>query len=320
MDTSDYEKRFREIKEKQGRTVKDNTVRNNSKMIAKIVSGTKQSVWLDPDAVVDWVEAGKLSMTTQRNYYSLMLAMANWEWEFGKDASLMDRLAEILDGYITKIKDLEKQINLNKQSRKVSAAKVEQQVAPSMVYDIIDGLYNNGHDAEALILSILMNFPYRAEVGTLVYMKLMDYKRKVKEVGGIKNLDKNYLVVGSKKMFVSRSDYKTFGTYGTILNDIDDKTLQKTIRKYIAKHKVESGGSMFGFNDRQEVSKRLGYLTKKIAGVSLGPAAVVKVMLSNTEFKGLAEAADFLREASRIRGTALNVLQDVYLHKKSLED
>jgi len=317
MNTSDYEKRFREIKEKQGRTVKDNTVRNNAKMIAKIVSGTKQNVWLDPDVVVDWVEAGKLSMTTQRNYYSLMLAMANWEKEFSQDVDMID---EIIQEYVTRIKDLEKQINLNKQSRKVSAAKVEQQVAPSMVYDIIDGLYNNGHDAEALILSILMKYPYRAEVGTLVYIKLMDYKRKVKEVGGIKSLDKNYLVVGSKKMFVSRSDYKTFGTYGTILNDIDDKTLQKTIRKYIAKHKVESGGSMFGFNDRQEVSKRLGYLTKKIAGVSLGPAAVVKVMLSNTDFKGLAEAADFLREASRIRGTAVNVLQDVYLHRAKLED
>ena len=320
MNTSDYEKRFREIKEKQGRTVKDNTVRNNAKMIAKIVSGTKQSVWMDPDAVVDWVTSGNLSKTTQRNYYSLMLAMANWEWEFGKNASLMDRLAEILDGYITKIKGFEKEINLNKQSRKVSAAKEEQQVAPSMVYDIIDGLYNNGHDAEALILSILMKYPYRAEVGTLVFIKLMEYKKKVKEVGGIKNLDKNYLVMGAKKMFVSRSDYKTFDTYGTILNDIDDKVLQKTIRKYIKKHRVESGASMFGFNDRQEVSKRLGYITKKIAGVSLGPAAVVKIMLSNSDFKGLAEAADFLRESSRIRGTAINVLQDVYLHKRALED
>ena len=320
MNTSDYEKRFTEIKEKQGRTVKDNTVRNNAKMIAKIVSGTKQSVWMDPDAVVDWVTSGNLSKTTQRNYYSLMLAMANWEWEFGKNASLMDRLAEILDGYITKIKGFEKEINLNKQSRKVSAAKEEQQVAPSMVYDIIDGLYNNGHDAEALILSILMKYPYRAEVGTLVFIKLMEYKKKVKEVGGIKNLDKNYLVMGAKKMFVSRSDYKTFDTYGTILNDIDDKVLQKTIRKYIKKHRVESGASMFGFNDRQEVSKRLGYITKKIAGVSLGPAAVVKIMLSNSDFKGLAEAADFLRESSRIRGTAINVLQDVYLHKRALED
>ena len=320
MNTSDYEKRFTEIKEKQGRTVKDNTVRNNAKMIAKIVSGTKQSVWMDPDAVVDWVTSGNLSKTTQRNYYSLMLAMANWEWEFGKNASLMDRLAEILDGYITKIKGFEKEINLNKQSRKVSAAKEEQQVAPSMVFDIIDGLYNNGHDAEALILSILMKYPYRAEVGTLVFIKLMEYKKKVKEVGGIKNLDKNYLVMGAKKMFVSRSDYKTFDTYGTILNDIDDKVLQKTIRKYIKKHRVESGASMFGFNDRQEVSKRLGYITKKIAGVSLGPAAVVKIMLSNSDFKGLAEAADFLRESSRIRGTAINVLQDVYLHKRALED
>jgi len=43
-------------------------------------------------------------------------------------------------------------------------------------------------------------------------------------------------------------------------------------------------------------------------------------MLSNQKFKGMAEAADFLKESSRIRGTALNVLQDVYLHKAKLED
>lgn len=321
MELSDYESRFRQIKEKQGRTVKDNTVKNNAKMIKKIVSATRPNVWLNPTIVEEWVSSGDFSNTTRRNYYSLMLAMANWEKEIsisGPDSS--KELTDTIDAYVKRIKDLEKEINTDKKARKVSNTKKEQQVAPSMVYDIITGMYHNGHDAEALILSILMKIPYRAEVGTLIYMKLMDYKKMVKKVGGIKNLDKNYLVMGSKKMFVSRSDYKTFDTYGTILNDIEDKVLQKTIRKYITKHKVESGSSMFGFTNRQEVSKRLGYLTKKIAGVSLGPAAVVKIMLSNQTFKDMAEVGDFLRESSRIRGTAVNVLQDVYLHKTKLED
>ena len=319
MDISEIETRYRAIKEKQGRTVKDNTVKNNAKMIKKIVAGTKEKVWLDASATEEWVESptNSFSKTTKRNYYSVMLAMANWEKEFSDGVDMID---EIIDGYVTKIKDLEKQIVADKQARKVSDKKMEQQVAPDMIYDIIQGLRENKHYIEALIMDILMKYPYRAEVGTLHYMKLMDYKKMVKNVGGIKNLQKNYMVVGSNKMFVSRSDYKTFTTYGTILNDINDKQLAKKIRKFIKDNNLSSGMSMFGFSSNQELSRRLAYLTNKIAGISLGPAAIVKIQLSNHKLTDMAEVADFLKESSRIRGTALNVLQDVYLHSTKLED
>ena len=318
------ETRFKEIKEKQGRSVKDNTVKNNAKMIKKIADanypviaeeGSGLPIWLDPAVVEAWVESpNAFSMTTQRNYYSVMLAMANWEQLIGKKYG---DVSETIQAYVERIKDLEKQINKDKQARKVSSAKKEQQVAPSMVYDVIEGLRANDHEAEALILDILMKYPYRAEVGTFKLLTELSEYRSLKKKG--KNTE-NYLVLGKRKIMVSRSDFKTFSTYGTIENEIKDPTLKKKIREYVEKNEIKPMQPLFGFTDKQEVSKRLAYLTKKIAGVSLGPAAVVKIMLSNEKFKDMAEAADFLRESSRIRGTALNVLQDVYLHQTKLED
>ena len=217
----------------------------------------------------------------------------------------------------------------DKQARKVSDKKVEQQVAPSMVYDIIEGLKKNNFHEEAVILEILMKYPYRAEVGTLHFMHLKTYnalKKKKAWPPALSTGLKNYLIVGKRKMIVSRSDYKTFDTYGTIENEIKDKAVKKSLNEWIDVRKNGEGGwlgemsPIFTFKDNQDVSKRLGYVTKKIAGISLGPAAIVKIMLSNQKFTDMAEAADFLREASRIRGTALNVLQDVYLHAAKLED
>ena len=69
MDISEIETRFRQIKEKQGRSVKDNTVKNNAKMIKKIMDGniTGKEIWLDPEAVEGWVESptNSFSKTTK---------------------------------------------------------------------------------------------------------------------------------------------------------------------------------------------------------------------------------------------------------------
>lgn len=337
MELSTIETRLRQIKEHQGRSVKDVTIKNNSKMILKIQLGVPDNspigVWKAPAVVQKWVESedNNFSKTTQRNYYSVMLAMANWDANFGpeKDESYAENFAEPIEFYIGMIKSLEKKILADKQARKVSDKKVEQQVAPSMVYDIIEGLKKNNFHEEAVILEILMKYPYRAEVGTLHFMHLKTYnalKKKKAWPPALSTGLKNYLIVGKRKMIVSRSDYKTFDTYGTIENEIKDKAVKKSLNEWIDVRKNGEGGwlgemsPIFTFKDNQDVSKRLGYVTKKIAGISLGPAAIVKIMLSNQKFTDMAEAVDFLREASRIRGTALNVLQDVYLHAAKLED
>ena len=328
MELATIEKRFAEIKKKiTGRDMKENTIKNNAKMILKLYTGVGTTSSIPTSNIEEWIDSQSFSLTTQRNYYSLMLAMIRWDIEFGEVGK---DLSSIQEFYIEKITDLEKVIQQNKMARVVSDKKVEQQISLFDMKQVIITLYAHGHEADELMLKILMKFPYRAEVGTLIYMKLMDYKKLVKSVGGINNLTKNYLVVGSSKMFVSRSDYKTFDKYGTILNDITtgesslaggpDKRLEKDIRKYLKDHKIVEGEPMFGYTDRQEVSKRLSYITKKYTDISMGPAAIVKVMLSSHKFKDMAEAADFLRESSRIRGTSLATLQDVYLHKSPLEE
>lgn len=307
----DIEHRFAEIKRRiTGRDLKENTIKNNARMIAKIMAATGGiPIWLYPDKVEEHLDNSKLSLTTKRNYTSLMLAMVNYEKQIAENNQVDDAIKR----YVSLIAEAEKQVATNKQERVVSAKKQEQQVMPSVVYDIVDGLNANKHHNLALIVEILMKYPYRAEVGTLIYYTLEDFNK-------LKHKTENYLVVGKRKIFVSRSDYKTSHKYGTIKNDIKEPDLKKKIREYIEMNDVESANSMFGFATAQDLSKRLGYITKKMTGISLGPAAIVKVMLSNHKFKDMASAADYLREASRVRGTSLSVLQDVYLHKSALED
>ncbi len=333
---------------RKARELKDNTLTNNSRLIMKILEDNKKTntpIWRDLGRVKSWLDSKGFSDATKRNYLSLLLEMNFWDIEIGEKTVFNYNQGETdtvsnqsVDGqggsqgvnltirrlarYKFLIETLEKRIQEKKGKREVSEKKKEQQVAPSVVTAMIDKMKEDGHVEEALIVQILMTYPYRAEVGSLDYVTLKSYNKLVKDAGGKENLKGNYLVVGSRgKMFVSRSAYKTFVNYGTIVNDIEDKKLKSAIHKYIREQKPAPNTPMFpSMTSNQDVSKKLNYLTKKYTGISLGPAALVKIMLSSAPFKDLADAADYLKEMSRIRGTALSTLQDVYLHSKALED
>jgi hypothetical protein len=312
------------------RTLKDNTLTNNARLIKKMIDSnpTKKTpiyrrVGLGAggntgaEELRDWLDSSGFSISTKRNYMQLAHEMTLYDSLYlpaPLQKNLEIGLTPTLKYQLYWIDKYESQIQEAKGKREVSEKKKEQQVSTSFVYDIIEGLRANNHEAEALIMDILMLYPYRAEVGTLNLQSLESYK-KLKKKGGKLG---NYLVVGKRKMMVSRSDYKTSDQYGMIENEITDKDLKKKIRDYIEKYEILENQQVFGYTDNQDVSKKLGYLTKKISGISLGPAAIVKVMLSNSPFKDLASAADFLKEMSRIRGTSLSTLQDVYLHSKGL--
>tara|TARA_R100000654_G_scaffold57109_1_gene83527 strand:+ start:1992 stop:3071 length:1080 start_codon:yes stop_codon:yes gene_type:complete len=305
------------------RELKDNTIANNSRLIKKMLDSNpkgKVPIYRRPDALNEWLDSSGFSDSTKRNYIQLAVEMTMYDQLFtqsttgGLQSNLKTGLNPTIKELMLQVDALEKKIQDAKGKREVSAKKKEQQVGSSVVYDVIAGLRANNHDAEALMLDILMKYPYRAEVGTLKLLTELAQYRYLKKKG----LKENYLVLGKRKIMVSRSDYKTSDQYGLIENDITDKGLKQRIREYVEKYDIKPRQPLFGYTDNQEVSKRLGYLTKKIAGVSLGPAAVVKIMLSDAPFKDLAEAADFLKEMSRIRGTSLSTLQDVYLHSKGL--
>lgn len=316
------------------RELKDNTIANNSRLIKKMLDSNpkgKTPIYRRPNDLGNWLREQGFSDSTMRNYFQLAIEMTMYDAEYtmtpdpnqnrtksrtGVDAQSQFGLNPTIRELGGLVDELEKKIQDAKGKRDVSAKKKEQQVGSSVVYDIIAGLRANNHDAEALILDILMKYPYRAEVGTLKLLTEPAQYRYLKKKG----LKENYLVMGKRKMMVSRSEYKTSDQYGLIENDITDKGLKQRIRDYVTKYDIKAKQPLFGFTDNQDVSKRLGYLTKKIAGVSLGPAAVVKIMLSDAPFKDLAEAADFLKEMSRIRGTSLSTLQDVYLHSKGLPE
>ena len=318
----------------------DTTIANNTRLIMKFVNYisalsdthpvfadeydigfVRINPWVSIEAIQYFLDNGagegkQFSDSTKRNYLSVILAMAKWTgYRFVSPRNLGWNVdyAKRIKWLVENIQAYQDKIIKDREARKVSPKKEAQQVSEGQAREVIARIREAGHEPEALIMEILLKYPYRAEVGTLKYITLDEYNKMKGQ------MTENYLVVGKRKMIISRSDYKTSATYGKIENEIKDKYLQKMLRKLIKGKEV--GESVFGFETAQNTTQRLFYLTKKYnEGVSLGPAALVKIMLSNQDFKDLASASDYLRESSRIRGTSLSVLQDVYLHKASLEE
>ena len=277
--------------------------------------------WMFWDLINNFLSHKPMSDSTKRNYWSVLNTMARWSNPRDEDYYEGIRLNKKNQAYYDMIQKYQKKIIKDREARKVSPKKVSQQVTEESVRQVIEAIRADGHEAEALIMEILLKYPYRAEIGTLRLISKEAYDKLVSEVGG-QNLKENYLVMNKVSgMRISRSNYKTFSTYGTIVNMIKDKYLQKALRSFVKARKISEGELVFGFETAQATSQRLFYLTQKYNnGMSLGPAALVKIMLSSQQFASMAEAADFLKESSRIRGTSLSVLQDVYLHKAKLEE
>jgi len=283
-------------------SISTGTLKGYTTNIAKLhkhVTGNSEIQDLDflkqKDKVDEYLS--KLSKGTKTNYYGVILT-----------------LLKTKDQELYKQYEKDKIANNFANKKKVMSDTNKDKLIDIKVYDeMLSKIKKAGLTQDYIMLRMLQLYPYRNEIGSFKIVPLKDFNK-------IKDKTDNYLVVGSKKLFVNRNNYKTSKIYGSINNDITDKKFKKELRQYI---KSLDGRTELFLNKLTgksmtpaETSNRLSYITNKYSELKLSTSSIFKIVLSNFKGQDMKEYTDFLVEMGRIRGTDPKTLIDYYIHKK----
>lgn len=314
-----YSNIFTELKVFHRRkSAKEITNTNNSKMIIKLKriyteksTDFDQRLWYyDIQTINELLQS--YSVSTKKNYYSLIIQLIDHDISIGNFGD-----KNILDEYLKLLEACRDQKKYNEENSIISEKKKEQQVGIQYLETLIDNIKD---DILSTIIIILLQYPIRAEVGTLRYITLKDFK-KLKDYN-----DYNYLIVGSKKLQLFRSKYKTHEYFGNKLHEITGRA-KKVLNQYMKDKDFSNNDLLFGFDTEQKLSQRLVYMTKKNGGISLSVNSIAKITIENNIQKILTQTdidpitlhkqvLTYLKSIGDIRGTSLKVLEDNYINEK----
>ena len=307
------------VKEHYGRKLaSQTTMNNNAKMFLKLAkTADKDNFYYDFPSVKKLLE--DYSVSTQINYITIILQLLEYDKiKLNKDTT---KVIELYKNYIDELHETKKSNAYNN----IASNDKKQAVLNLTITDlnnVITKLKQDGYFKDALIIEFLMEFPCRLEVSNLKYIKLDDYsklKRK-NELG-----DDNYIVIGSKKSYVSRGSYKTSDTYGRLEMELKPP-LKTKIFNYIKDNNINFNDSVFGYNP-QDLAKRLHYITGKMnKGVSISTNIICKLATTNnaidavggdTEiFDKIEKVNNAIEEVGKIRGTSKATMNNSYVIRK----
>ena len=307
------------VKEHYGRKLaSQTTMNNNAKMFLKLAkTADKDNFYYDFPSVKKLLE--DYSVSTQINYITIILQLL--EYDRIKLINDTTKVIELYKNYIDELHETKKSNAYNN----IASNDKKQAVLNLTITDlnnVITKLKQDGYFKDALIIEFLMEFPCRLEVSNLKYIKLDDYsklKRK-NELG-----DDNYIVIGSKKSYVSRGSYKTSDTYGRLEMELKPP-LKTKIFNYIKDNNINFNDSVFGYNP-QDLAKRLHYITGKMnKGVSISTNIICKLATTNnaidavggdTEiFDKIEKVNNAIEEVGKIRGTSKATMNNSYVIRK----
>jgi hypothetical protein len=215
------------------------TMTNNAKMFLKLQKiADKDNFYYDFTLVKKLLE--DYSVSTQINYITIILQLLEYD-----RIKLIKDTTKVIELYKNYIDGLQEQKKTNARDNIASNDKKQSVLNLTIndVNNVITKLKQEGYFKDALIVEFLMEFPCRLEVSNLKYIKLDDYtklKRK-NELG-----DDNYIVIGSKKSYVSRGGYKTSNTYGRLEMELKPP-LKTKIFNYIKDNNINFNESVFGY-------------------------------------------------------------------------
>jgi hypothetical protein len=247
----------------------------------------------------------KYSFTTQRNYCNAIVALLESE----------DKRDKVVIKHYEKI--VKKQNNNYKKQNEsgiISDKQAGNFVGIDKVQELLEKLKQEKNKMGYIIFKILYHHHIRNEIAELQVIPLKPFKKLSLE----NKKDKNYLVMGSKKLFIARNGYKTGKKYGEIVFEITDKTLKKEIRDYV---KTLQTNEMFPFPSEKNVDKRnqlsnfMIYLSKKHIGVNISTTIMAKIMMSHKYLENKLKQEQTAKE----RGHSINVENDVYIKKPNPE-
>lgn len=307
------------VKEHNGKKLaSQTTMTNNAKMFLKLQKiADKDNFYYDFTLVKKLLE--DYSVSTQINYITIILQLLEYDRiKLNKDTTKVIELYKKYNDGLQEQKKTNAHDNIASNDKKQAVLNL----TINDVNNVITKLKQDGYFKDALIIEFLMEFPCRLEVSNLKYIKLDDYtKLKRKNQLG----DDNFIVIGSKKSYVSRGGYKTSDTYGRLEMELKPP-LKTKIFNYIKDNNINFNESVFGYNP-QDLAKRLHYITGKMNnGVSISTNIICKIANTNnainavggdTEiFDKIEKVNAVMEETGKIRGTSKNVIENNYTIRK----
>jgi len=275
----------------------------NFKKLHKAITGKDEikdlSFLMDKDKVDKYLQG--LKPTSRTNYYGVIL-------------TVLDPDTETHELY--KIDKMKNNFN-NKKDTTVNKTIQDKVIDISEYNDMLKKIKKAGLEQDYMMLLMLKHLPIRNEIGNLEVITLKEFKK-------LKVKTKNYLVVGSKQLFVYRTIYKTSKIYGDIKTEITDKTLKKELLKYVKSFNpgrtelfLNKSGT---YMNHSETSNRLSYVTEKYSGHKLSTSSIFKIMLANFKGKDMKEYTDYINKVGAIRGTDPKTLINYYVYNKKDAD
>lgn len=317
----DMIKESRKAQYGENKIPKEITLNNNSNMILKLMKTLKTDNldFIYENDKIDNFLIDK-SISTKRNYYSVILSLLNYDKYIKKkdNQDIIIKYQNIINSFEAKKKDSEKKGIMNdKKTEKLDFTNED-------MTKFMNILKKNGLEKEYVIMTILNQYPIRAEISNVVYIELKEYKalKKNKDFINDKN---NYIVYGTKKIILSRGNYKTFDLYGRKETEINGQA-KRILNKYIKSNDFYNGKSLFNMTN-EELTKRLFYISNKYMNIPLSVNSIAKLTIRNkidtmkksNEYKKANTPQqtrmdkELIEDIADIRGTSFNIIWNSYV-------
>lgn len=240
------------------------------------------------------------SLTTRRNYCTSIINLLETEENRDKDTI---KYYEKITKHINNDYKKQNETGIISDKQSVNFVDIEQ------IDKLIELLKLNKETMGYIIFKILYHHHIRNELAELQVVELKRYKRMTIN----DKYNKNFLVVGSKKLFISRNGYKTGKIYGEIVFEIKDKILKRDLRKYL---KTLTTDMLFTFppnkDKRNQLANYMIYLSKKYIGVGISTTMMAKILLSHKYLSHKKKQ----QESADERGHSVSTENLVYIKSK----
>tara|TARA_R110000851_G_scaffold207499_1_gene359460 strand:- start:563 stop:1510 length:948 start_codon:yes stop_codon:yes gene_type:complete len=278
----------------------------NLKNYHKKVTNKDTFDWID----WDWLKfnpdilSDVKTLASKRNFYNSILPLFK---SFGMQKVEGTENLNVLEEqnkYGLAIQKINKEVRAMSSANIISDNKLEKyQVKFEEIQKLVLKLKLNKDFQSSLILFLMTEYKFRNEISNFKWISLQDFNK-------IDNLEGNYIVIGSRRMFISRGQFKTDKTHGRTETEIENKILRADIKKYIKKLDdnimfKNSNGEMYS-ND--SLSQKIARLTKAEFGISLGTSSINSLYLETLN----KDTLDALLTLSKNRGTSINILVSHY--------
>lgn len=246
-----------------------------------------------------------LQPANKKNYYTIILILLNENTDLYKS-------------YENDKKQNNYDLVQKKQNKDVVNSETQQdKVIDMSEYDKLIDLLKDKDEyyQEYIMFSILKHYPIRNEIGSFKYYTLKEFNK-------IKDKNDNYLVIGTKTMFMFRTKYKTHKNYGDLKTIIEDKNLKKIINRYIIyllhNRNLKQGDNLFVNTNgnpytNDTLSLRLANVSNKFIGVKLSTSSIFKILLANKE-GNIKDNTDYIIDMSKIRPTDPSTIIQNYVY------